>query len=75
MSESTEKRTAMGSRAAYQEAVRKWGDWGVIRRDREGFRVGKLGLFGVFIEKGRGKTWRAAHDDSDRRAAKKGGRG
>lgn len=76
------KRTAMGSRAAYREAVRRWGHSAIVLVLGGEMRVG------VFIPhrptwwnfwrkpalaldiRGYGKTWAAAFRDADRREGK-----
>ena len=62
-------RKAMGSRAAYREAVRRWGKDAFTRIHDGGCQVGiKASL--LWWTKGWGKTWALAFADADRRAGK-----
>jgi hypothetical protein len=64
-------KSAMGSRAAYKEAVRRWGMRGYVAKGREG--VCKVGyeVCGYPVIKGKGKTWTLAFADADKRAGRK----
>ena len=68
---------AMGSRAAYQEAVRRWGkdaETGMDDKDRcrVGTKIGliRIGRFRIGCSRNMdsGKTWALAFADADKRA-------
>ena len=59
--------SAMGSRAAYAEAVRRWGHSAMIQIAHGQCHVGTVGILWDRI-RGSGKTWSLAFADSDKRA-------
>lgn len=64
-------RSAMGSRAAYQEAVRRWGMCAFIGKGKKGLCEVGYKVCGYPVVKGRGKTWALAFAGADKRGGKK----
>jgi len=63
-------RTAMGSKAALAEAVKRWGASAWLAQ-KIGIRLVGRGFLGFRVVMGKGKSWMAAFDDADRREGKK----
>jgi len=66
----SEGRKPMGSRAAYREAVRRWGENAAIWTTNGECFVGTVSWLNRAQRRGWGKTWALAFADADKRAGK-----